>query len=206
MADIRYNVSQLFQAAFGMQIPVFITEPLIRQAPAELSFKGIETLPEYYEANSTSWMGTPIMFQAKFEGGSYWRYKQNGQLERVQLAEFTLPPATMFQFRRAKNMNKTTVLGSNGTVKEIFGFDDWIIDVRGLALDEPNRSAAEQITELLKWEELADGINVSGEQFNIRNIFRVAMEDWSDNVIQGKQGVRAFTFQLTSDQDINNIR
>ena len=205
MADIRYNVSQLFKAAFGINSPVFITEPLIRSKPTELSFKGIKQLPEYYQPDATSWMGTPIMFQAKFENGSYRRYKPNGDTESIQMAEFILPPATMFSFRRAKNVNKTNVLGSTGTVKEIFGFDDWIIDVRGLAIDEPNRTAAEQIAELLKWEELADGIDVSGELFNSHNIFRVAMEDWNDNLVQGKLGVIAFSCQLTSDVTLDLI-
>lgn len=205
MADIRYNISQLFKAAFGVNSPVFITEPLIRQTAPNISYQGLETLPSYYNPESTSWMGTPIVFQAKFEGGLYSRYKINGELEDVQLQDFVLPPATMFQFRRAKNITKTNVLGSTGTVKEIFGLDDWIIDVRGLALDEPNRSAAKQIEELLKWEELASGIKVIGELFSNHKILSVAMEDWSDNITQGKPGVIAFSFQLTSDVPIDLI-
>lgn len=205
MADIRYDVSKLFQAAFGINSPVFITEPLTKSTPPELSFKGLQALPEYYKPEATSWMGTPILFQAKFDAGSYIRYKSNGEVNSVQMDEFVLPPATMFSFRRAKNITKTNVLGSIGTVKEIFGFDDWIIDVRGLALDEPSRSAVDQITELLKWEDLADGINISGELFNQHNIVRVAMEDFSDNVTQGKPGIIAFSFQLTSDVLIDLI-
>lgn len=200
--DIRYDVGQLFQIAFGINSPIYITQPLLRRQPAEITYTGIERLPEYYEPTSTSWMGTPILFDAKFEGGLYWRYKDNAELERVQMGDFTLPPATMFQFRRAKNIVKTNVLGSNGTVKEIFGFDDWIIDVRGLALDEPGRSAQEQIKELLEWEKLADSIEVVGELFSIHGIKRVAIEDWADNIVQGKPGVRAFNFQMSSDKNL----
>lgn len=202
MADVRYNVSQLFKAAFGINSPVFITEPLIKAKSADLSFKGISSLPEYYNPEATSWMGTPILFQAKFGTGFYLKYKPNGELTEVQMEELILPPATMFSFRRSKNITKTNVLGSTGTVKEIFGFDDWIIDVKGLALDEPNRSAEDQIAQLLKWEELADGINVSGQLFNQHNILKVVMEDWNDNLTQGKTGVIAFSFQLTSDVPI----
>lgn len=199
--DIRYDVGQLFQIAFGVNSPVYITQPLLRRQPAEVTFTGIERLPEYYEPTSTSWMGTPVMFDAKFEGKLYWRYKDNAELEEVRMGDFVLPPATMFQFRRAKNIVKTNVLGSNGTVKEIFGFDDWIIDVRGLALDEPGRSAKEQIEQLLEWEKLADSIEVAGELFLLHDIKRVTIEDWADNIVQGKPGVRAFNFQMSSDKN-----
>lgn len=198
-SDIRYHVSELFQLAFGINIPIYITDPLRRDAPANISYAGLETIPEYVSADSTSWMGTPIMFSATFGGGSYNRYKMNGELERVQLNDFVLPPATMFQFRRAKNINRTNVLGSNGTVKEIFGFDDWVIDVRGLCLDEPTRSAQSQLEELIRWENLADSIEVSGSQFSSRGLMRVAIAEWSDSIPQGQPGVVAFQMQLMGD-------
>lgn len=202
MTDIRYNVSQLFSAAFGINSPVFITEPLQKSAPANLSFKGIETLPEYYKADAVSWMGTPIMFSAKFLGRGYKRYTPTGEIEIVQMGDFQLPPATMFSFRRAHNITRTNLLGSNGTVKEIYGFDDWVIDVRGLCLDEPTQSAHEQLEQLLEWEELADGIDITGSLFAQRKISRVCISDWSDNLQQGSSGVIPFQFQLFSDEDI----
>lgn len=201
-SDIRYNVSELFSDAFGINSPVFITEPLRRDVPATISLQGVETLPEYYKSDVMSWMGTPIMFPVTFKGGSYKRYKGNGEIERKTLSDYLLPAATMFSFRRAKNITRTNLLGSNGTVKEIYGFDDWVIDVRGLCLDEPTRSAHSQLEELLQWEELADAINLSGELFNQRKISRVSMADWGDNLQQGSPGVIPFQFQLYSDEDI----
>ncbi|SHH75172.1 DUF6046 domain-containing protein [Flavobacterium johnsoniae] len=202
MADKKYNVSQLFQSAFGLNSPVYITETQKKEKPEVFSYKGIETLPEYYKPDATSWMGTPIMFSAKFLGGSYNRYKANGEIEIIEMNDFQLPPATMFSFRRAHNITRTNLLGNNGTVKEIYGFDDWVIDVRGLCLDEPKLSAHEQLDSLLKWEELADGINISGALFEQRRISRVAIADWSDNLQQGSYGVIPFQFQLFSDEDI----
>ena len=200
--DTRYNVSKLFQAAFGINSPVYITESLIKAAPASLSYTGVEVLPDYYKADSTSWMGTPIMFSAKFLGRSYKKYAPNGEIEIVQMADFQLPPATMFSFRRAHNITRTNLLGANGTVKEIYGFDDWVIDVRGLCLDEPTLSAHQQLEALLNWEELADGIDISGNLFEQRKISRVAISDWSDNLQQGSSGIIPFQFQLYSDEDI----
>ncbi|MDQ8012043.1 MAG: DUF6046 domain-containing protein [Flavobacterium nitrogenifigens] len=202
MADQKYNVSKLFQSAFGLNSPVYITETQRKDKPAIFSYKGIETLPEYYKPDAVSWMGTPIMFSAKFLGRSYQRYNANGEIERVEMNDFQLPAATMFSFRRAHNITRTNLLGNNGTVKEIYGFDDWVIDVRGLCLDEPEQSAHEQLEQLLKWEELADGIDISGALFEQRRISRVAIADWSDNLQQGSYGVIPFQFQLFSDEDI----
>lgn len=203
MADIRYHVSDLLQAAFGISSPIYIPEPLLNQAPANLSYSGMETLPDYYtEGNLTSWMGTPIVFPVKFLGGSYMRYKDNGEIERVSYDDFNLPPATMFSFRRAKNIERTQISGGDGTVKEYYGFDDWVIDVRGLCLDEPERSAAEQLTALLRWEELADSFGISGRLFEQHKISRICLDGWNDNVQQGKPGVIPFQFQMYSDKDI----
>lgn len=199
MADLRYNVSELFQSAFGLTSPVFLAEPINQDTKQSISFAGIETLPEYYQPDATSWMGTPILFNATLKGGNYKKYKANGEIETVSLNELVFPPATMFSFRRDKNITVTDVLGDQGTVKEIYGFDDWIIDVRGLCLDEPTQSAKQQLDELLKRENLADAIAIHGSQFTTRNIHKVVMRNWSDNVTQGKAGVISFQCQLLSD-------
>ena len=203
--DNKYIVTELFRKAFGINIPFYITADLRGKTPNNISFSGIESLPQYYNAKDTSWMGTPILFNALFKGGTYQEYNLKGELIDTKLPDLVLPPATMFQFRRPKNITRTNVLGSNGTVKEIFGFDDWLIDVRGLCLDEPNRSAQSQLDELLKYEKLADSIEVEGELFTQRNIHRVCLNDWNDNIPQASPGVVAFSFQLYSDDPIEII-
>lgn len=199
MGEFKLNLQELFQFAFGINGPLFTVDTAPQEVAAASGFDGIRTLPDYNSDSPTSWMGTPILFQATFLRGSYKRYKLNGEIENVQLDNFALPAATMFSFRRTKNITRTNVLGGNGTVKEIFGFDDWIVDVRGLCLDEPDRSAQEQFAQLLQWENLADNIGVSGSQFAIRGIQRVSMSEWSENIPQGQPGVVAFQFSLISD-------
>lgn len=210
MADIRYNIGELFQAAFGINSPIYITEPFFRQAPPYFDWSGVEVLPSLEEQiNETeslpqSWMGTPIVFEASFDGeeGSYLRYKLNGELEEVELSTMVFPAATMFSFRRSKNITRTNVLGSNGTVKEIYGFDDWMIDVRGLCLPLPGKTSIQQLEELLQWEKLADAIKINGSLFRKMDIFRVAMADFAYNIPQGKPDVVAFTMQLYSDDPL----
>lgn len=197
MADLKYNVSELFNEAFGVNTPVFRTEGSAKESP-QLDFSGLEMLPERDFKNG--YMGTPILFPVTLEGGQYWQYKANGELEQERLEDFQLPPATMLSFRRAKNITRTNLLGSNGTVKEIYGFDDWIIDVRGLCLDEPGNPSTAQMENLLKWEKLADAIGVQGELFNQLAIDAVCIADFKRDSVQAKPWVIPFSFQLYADE------
>ncbi len=199
-----YKVTDLFKAVFGITQPIYKVRTE-QPAHSNISYAGIETLPDYYEPEATSWMGTPILFSATFKGDSYNQYNPAGEIVQTSLNDFVLPPATLFSFRRPKNITRTNLLGANGTVKEIFGFDDWQIDVKGIALDEPNRSAMEQIDNLLQWEALADAIKVTGKLFNQRKIDRVVMMEYSDNQQQAAPGTIPFQFQLTSDEAIELI-
>lgn len=201
----KYIITEVFRKAFGVNIPFYITEDWRKNAPANISFQDVPIIETITEADATSWMGTPVLFNATLKGGMYQQYNYKGELVDRELRDFVLPPATMFQFRRAHDITRTKVLGSNGTVKEIFGFDDWIIDVRGLCLDEPNNSAQEQLLRLLEFERLADSIEVSGSQFTARNISRVAINEFQDNIPQGTPGVVAFQMQLVSDEPLELI-
>lgn len=202
MADLRYNVGKLFKEAFGVNSPIFITEPFRKDKKQELSFKGIETLPEYYQRNSTSWMGTPILFRAMFKGDNYKIYDDFGLIKYIQMDNFYFPPATMFSFRRAKDVVRTSVIGNQGTVKEITGFDDWQIEVKGLCLDEPDISAHEQLKKLLAWEKLADSIGIAADEFFARGILSVVITDFSSNMVPGSPGVISFQMSLIGDEPL----
>lgn len=199
MADIRYNLSELFQLAFGQNSPVFIPQSINPPQRNGVEFTGISVKPDE-EANRMSWLGTPILFPIKFKKGTYKTFTVDGELEEIRLSDFYLPPATLVDFRRAKNVTKTNVLGDTGTVKEIFGFDDWKIRIKGLCLNEPNRTAYEQLQELLQWEQLSDNINVSGQLFTDKEINSIVIESIEVPQVQGKPNVIPFTINAVSDQ------
>ena len=68
---------------------------------------------------------------------------------------------------------KTNVLGANGTVKEIFGFDDWQIRIRMLCLND-NKYTARQYADILQdWFEIAGSINVRGSIFSKKEIYNI---------------------------------
>lgn len=203
--DAKYNLSKLFSAAFGINSPIFITEPLGKKTPNNFDYKGIDIIEDYYTKEATSWMGTPIIGLLKFKAGTYKIYNDKGELSDIIYNEFILPPATLFSFRRSKNITKTNLLGNNGTVKEIFGFDDWVIDVKGLAVDTPQSSARDQLIALKEWEELASSIGVRSKLFTSKKIEAVVIEDYKEESIQGSPGIIPFSMTLISDEAIEEF-
>ncbi len=206
-----YKVAKILREVFGFS-PIYNIGTEKSSIP-KISFSGIEQLPDYTgkgdqdnfwdDESKKSYLGSPILFQAKLSPSIPKRYNALAELVDVKLADFEIPPATMYQFRRAKNITKTNILGSNGTVKEIFGFDDWIIDVKGICLDTPTFSAKHQLKSLLEYSELASNMKISGALFNLLEIDSVVIEDFSFNILQGSNGgAISFQMQLTSDEAI----
>lgn len=204
MSNFKPDISQLFNLAFGF-VPVrYYVGSTVPDHVDGAGYQSIPTKP-VEDVKKMSWMGTPVMFPMKFKGGSYQYYKPSGVLDQKQLNDFELPFASVADFRRAKNITKTNVLGSNGTVKEIYGFDDWQVRIRGLCLDTPQMSAYEQHKQLLKWEEIADSIEVVGELFKDKSIYRLTVEDFDFKQPQGKQNVIPFEITASSDEPLELV-
>ncbi|MGY0426009.1 MAG: DUF6046 domain-containing protein [Polaribacter sp.] len=200
--NTNFDIATLLSNAFGINTANFV---LPNDAPQKGDAK-YASIPvrEKKEAKKMSWLGTPIIYPSVFKGSKYQQYK-NGVLELKSFKDFNIPPATLIDFRRAKNITKTRVLGNNGTVKEIYGFDDWQIRFRGLCLDTPQMSAYEQQQELLKWENLADSIEVIGELFKDKSIYRLVIEDISFRQPEGKQNIIPFEIAAVSDEPLELI-
>lgn len=196
--DFKYNIANLFQEAFGVNSPVFIPSDR-QQEEISYDYSGLKTIPAA-KTEGISWMRTPIVFPVTFQGSEYNRYKASGELEKVRIQDFRLPPATLFSFRRAHNITRTQVLGSNGSVKEIYGFDDWIMDVKGLCLPEPNNSSAAQMSKLLEWEKLADSFGLLGTLFDQLDINAACISNFKRESLQGQPEVIPFSFQLIADE------
>jgi hypothetical protein len=203
MSNFKPDISQLLNAAFGL-IPIVYKVETDGQTSTTANFNSIESKP-IAEAKKISWMGTPIMFPVQLEGGNYNLYNEDGTLGTVDLNAFDLPPATVVDFRRSKNITKTNLLGANGTVKEIYGLDDWVIRIRGLCLDTPQMSAYEQHQELLKWEPLVDSINIIGELFKDKSIYSMVFEDVDFRQLQGKHNVIPFEITGVSDEPLELV-
>lgn len=203
--DSRYNLSKLFSAAFGINSPIYITEQIDQTNHQTLDYSGITYLPNYYKPEARSFLGTHLIGLLKFNAGSYPIYTPNGEIAFLDFENLYLPASTLFSFRRAKNITKTNLLGANGTVKELFGFDDWIIDIKGLCLDNDKFSARDQIEKIELWEEVAGPIKISSKLFVSKKIQYIVMEDYRQEPVQGSPGIIPFSMTLCSDEAVELI-
>lgn len=205
MTNTGINIANLFAEVFGISSPIFI--PYGRALPpfAPEGYKDFQVLrPE--EAEIKSWMGTPVLDSFAFASGTYRRFDVKGNLSDIEMGDFIMPYATIVEFSRQMNVTKTKVTGSFGTVKEIYGLDDWNINIRGFCLTDKSRTdqktAEEQAHALVMWNQLVDSIEVSGDLFVNKAIYALVMENFQLAPVQGKPDVYSYTISAVSDKSI----
>ena len=201
--DNRAVLGQLFRTAFGVS-PIYIVEPLGKTEEIKIEgfnpFLKEEFINEDKVLNSV--YGTPIIFPVQFRGGDYPVYDWYGKPKMKRYDDLWLPATTMVDFSRAKNVIKTNVLGANGTVKEIFGFDDWNIRIRMLCLNDNRFKAREYADMLQDWFEIAGGINVFGSIFSKKEIYNIVIENIDIKSVTGSPDVIPIELSAVSNEPV----
>jgi hypothetical protein len=214
--DVRYDIGQLFQLAFGTTLPVMVPYPIqvhrsdlpeyniedSELKPVETIFKGVETKTDPITRGRKSQYGKPLLFPTLFEAGKYKRFDRFGVLKDAPMEKFHLPASTMVDFTRSKILRETAQAAGEGPVVEMYGFESWTIRIRGLCLADPahptHKTAMEQKEALLKWEDLASGIYVTGSMFSEKNIYYMAIKTMSLNQLEGRPWVFPFEMDCIS--------
>ncbi len=198
-----YNIPALFQMAFGLQPPYQVNTERKGNDTAIHYQVGIkEVAPN--EAERLSKMGTPIVFPVKFESGNYQFYNKNSQIEKRNVSDFWFPPATMVDFSRAKNITKTNVIGGSGTVKEIYGLDDWSIRIRTLCIAD-ELSEREYERRIIEWANVVESIPVVGDLFTKKDIFNIVIESIDIQSLEGMPKVIPIELNCVSDEPFEII-
>jgi hypothetical protein len=210
---IDFNVpplAGLFLDAFGVKIGgIYRPEASTGNAddPTGL-FTGIEIVEDVNKALEMSAMGTPILFPIVFSSHPLSKvYNNKGELVPIKMNDFRLPIASIVSFRRDKIMSTTKVNGGRGTVKEIYGFDDWQITINGFLIPDASqpqgfKNPLDQEKELIKWDNHASNIVVNGEIFSASEIKSLTVKGMNFEPMRGKPNIRAFTINALSDGKI----
>jgi hypothetical protein len=211
--DIGF-VTSLLSDVFGINSPIYLPY----SSKNDFKAKGY-SIPEQYigfetidgeEEDRLSVFGTPVMGSFTIAGGTYKVYdKRSGALiNKEGFDDFEFPVATIVEFRKPKVINKTSMSGGAGRVKEVFGMDDWTISIKGLCLDDPSRksgsrSAKEQQQRLIELNEIAGSLEIlRGSIFTEKKIERIVIEELGFSPIQGKPNIIPFEISACSDEDI----
>lgn len=204
-------IAGLFLDAFGVKIGG-VYRPEVGENRADDPnglFTGLEIVEEINESYDTSGLGTPIIFPLYFSAGTYEKYNQHGELKPKKMGDFRLPIASIVSFRRDKIMGVTRINGGNGSVKEIYGFDDHQITINGFLLPDNSQpqgliNPLQQEKELMKWDNLASSIEVFGELFTLHSIRNLTIKGINFEPMRGKPNIRAFTINALSDKPIED--
>ncbi len=184
--DLNLRLPDLFAAVFGI--------------------RDYEVLPEN-ESGRESYVGTPVLALITFEGGRYNVYEKGGGIKQEKYNDFELPAATLVSIRRAKRIVTTPVAAGSGSVKELFGFDDWQIDINGFCIPDPNQpqgftSADAQMAELQRWEKIADAIRIKGGLPIHKEIHNMVIREFSTWQLKGSPEVIPFRISAISDEPV----
>jgi len=184
--DLQYNIQELFDAVFGIK-----------------HYEIAKTEPEKGVRQSS--YGTPVLTTIVLQGKDYNVIDKDGNIIQENYKDFELPIATLVSIRRAKRIVKTQV--STGTVKEMFGYGDWQIDINGICIPDKNQpqglvSPQEQIDELKRWEKVADAIRIKGGLFIHPDINDLVIEEFNTWQVKGSPNVIPFTIKAVSDQPV----
>lgn len=219
--DVAF-VGKLLGDVFGVQSPVYLPtwwkgRDYQAEAYSGVKIDSLSNQPDDYTIALNDDIvddDSPVRFGNKtfgsfwLRGGKYLSYNQySGKLEKNTYSKFLMPLATIVEFNRDKNIVKTPTTGSSGTVKEIYGLDDWNITINGIILPDAERKGIEKTVEgqkeiLQRFCEIAGSLEVDGQIFYNRRISRITIEKLAFSPIQGKPNMMPFTIQACSDEDI----
>lgn len=206
-----YNIAQLFDIAFGIKSIGAYKVDKVGNNPKEIDFNyaGIQVVDSLDYATKLSSLGTPMIVPIKFKGKGYDVYNDFGEIVIDSFEDFYLPATTLVNFRRSKIISKTKVSAERGTVKELYGWDDWTIDIRGFCLADAShataKTAKEQKNKLFEFDAIAGSIQVVSELFADFNIDNIVIEEMQFNQLRGKPGVIPFYLKCSSDEPFSEF-
>lgn len=207
-------VASILGDVYGFNSPIYLpwnfkSEYEARGYTIPEQFLGYENL-DLETPDRPSMFGTPIFGSFTIKGGKYLIFdKSKGTLVPKAIDDFEFPVTSIIEFRRPKVITKSPMIGGAGTVKEIYGLDDWAISIKGVCLNDPSRkdvetrTARSQQIKLCELNEIVGHLVIkSGSIFLNKKIFNIVMEDVIFSPIQGKPDVIPFEIPCCSDEDI----
>ncbi len=201
-----FKINTLFEIAFGTRDVALFRNPSTDQRAdsPDHPFGDVTVVENVQQASRLSYLGTPVIFPITFKGKKYQVYNDRGEITLEAFETFELPVAVFVEFRQPTIIRRTKILGSRGTVKELYGDDDWSVDIKGVCLDDPShayaKTAMQQHEALVNWKRVKDAIAVEGELFYVKGIRNIVIEDIRFGQIPGKPNTMPFTIRAKSDE------
>jgi len=204
MADIVFDIASAFVSEFptelrnGFGALPGATQLLTRE---QQQFPGLQAI-QARDVEEYNALGLPIFDLVTFRGGIYDTI-ENGQVVPIEIPDRELPLTSMISCSRSKQITKSTPSGATGSVKELWAFQDWKVQIRGLIMgDDPLSFPEQEVRQIKQLETIADSIEVSSELFYILGIKRLVITQARFATKQGSPYVLPFFLSCESDEPI----
>jgi len=145
------------------------------------------------DATKTSWLGTPVFADLILAS-------KDGKTE-ISLT------IVLVQVSQAKIIERTTVRGRRGTVKEYWSLDDYEVKIMGaLMSDKPEYFPEEDVQKMVQLLELPESLNVVSRYLQLFDIYELTIKDYNFPPIGDKTNTQLFEITAYSDEPIEFIK
>ncbi|MDB0600690.1 DUF6046 domain-containing protein [Tenacibaculum maritimum] len=175
----KFNLLDAYSEAFGS---AYNSVGTVAVVPQESSLVKRETPTLNFDR--TSILGTPIHFPMQLDG-------------------YELPNEPLVSISGKNRIVKTPVDGQDGTFKELFSRDDYMITIKGIAINEENEEEyPEQIIRKLRELCESGSVEVTNKLLSYFNIKYLAIESYNFPAVEGVMW-QAYEIQCLSDKPYN---
>lgn len=185
MAIATFDVRKGFKEVFGLQAPLFGVS----------KSEGRSTIPTYPKADA---------YQEQIDGGDRVSVTGNVIPDRLRFVafgeEFALPIETVATYELPHNIQRTSMNGKPGTVKEYWSLDDWSITLKGFLINyEEMRYPSDQKKDLLEFFKQNYSYEVRSDWMSEMGIYNVVVSNLRFPAMPGSANVQPFEIAMYSD-------
>lgn len=138
----------------------------------------------------TTWLGTTIFADIILSNG-----KSGAEEKTVQLL------AALVSVSQSKIIERTSVRGRKGTVKEYWSMDDYAVRIQGAIIDQrPDYYPQAEVEKLVQLIEMPQSLQVVSRYLQMFGIYELAVKDFEFAPIEKSPNVQLFDMVCYSDE------
>lgn len=202
----QFDSLGILKRAFGYGKELAIRKIAYRLADAEVPSRAeanpytVETI-ELATSDVMSILGTPVMSPIRIKGGRYRERLPDGSINFVDYPTYDMPHTTIIEVGVSNIIEKTRVAGRRGSTKEYISQDDFVVNFRGLIVNQVDDTPpAQQIRDWAAIIKVPAALEVECEFLEWLGITNLVVEDPRIFQLEGFSHVVGFSMRCISDQ------
>ncbi len=180
MSSAPYDLIQIFRRAFNL--PGY--SPIVTINRVELADNYNQMGRQQKEAQRNSLLGTPIFFPCKLD-------------------DVELPNEPLIEISGSKSIVRTAIDGMDGTFKELYALNDYVITIRGIAISDDDSYPEAFIRDLKNLFEKKKEIRIVNDLTGYFRINNIVIESMSLPSVEGAQSFQPYQLNCYSDKKID---